>query len=70
MTFLSAVDNPELMIGKAKRFCNLFLLLTRFLTDHESYVFSPQSAVSDSFVQCVWEVAFESKWVHALQCFT
>ena len=48
------------MTGKAKRFCNLFLLLTRLLTN-ESFVFSPQSFVSDGFVQCVWEVTFESK---------
>ena len=58
------------MTGKAKRFCNLFLLLllTRLLT-HESFVFSPQSVVSDGFVQCVWEVTFESKSgnVHAIE---
>ena len=57
------------MTGKAKRFCNLFHLLTRLLTNHESFVFSLQSVVSDGFVQCVWEVTFESKSgnVHAIE---
>ena len=35
----------------------------RLSTNHESFVFS-RSVFSDSFVQCVWEVTFESKSGH------